>query len=418
MHLTTALTAFILVAGITDPTGVDDFVLKDGDKVVFLGDSITAARTYGKLVENYTLLRYPGRKVRFVNAGWGGDTAAGGLKRLDRDVLAQHPTVVTVAYGVNDIGWGLKADAAHKKAYLDGIRGIVEACRKRGVRVYVCSAAATAEDPDKAETGFLQTMCDEGMALSKSLGGGAIDVQRGMRAIQRKIRGANEKVPDKAKHDTLHAPDGVHLNDLGQLVMAFAILKGLGAPADVSAVTLDAGGKVIAATGCAVSDATAKDGGVAFIRLDEGLPFNNGIFYALHYRYVPVPDELNRYILTVTNLPAGRYEMTADGRGCGTFTAGQLAAGVNVASATADPWEPGGPWDAQANLLKSLTESRHEALAASTHAPRYLPGSAVANELARQAADFEERIVAMQRTVAKPRPYHFVVRPARKDAEK
>src|SRR5689334_13631548 len=109
-----------------------DFALKDGDTVVFLGDSITAARTYGKIVENYTLLRFPDRKVRFVNAGWGGDTAAGGLKRLERDVFAHHPTVLTVAYGVNDIGWGARADAEHKQAYLDGVRGIVEACRKRG----------------------------------------------------------------------------------------------------------------------------------------------------------------------------------------------------------------------------------------------------------------------------------------------
>src|SRR4051794_30680476 len=45
-----------------------DFALRDGDTVVFLGDSITAARTYGRIVENYTLLRFPGRKVHFLNA--------------------------------------------------------------------------------------------------------------------------------------------------------------------------------------------------------------------------------------------------------------------------------------------------------------------------------------------------------------
>ena len=36
-----------------------EFALGDGDTVVFLGDSITAARTYGKIIENYTLLRFP-----------------------------------------------------------------------------------------------------------------------------------------------------------------------------------------------------------------------------------------------------------------------------------------------------------------------------------------------------------------------
>src|SRR5262249_17839410 len=166
------------------------------------------------------------------------------------DVFRHRATLLTVAYGINDIGWGLHADEAHKGAYLDAVRGIVEACKQRGVRVYICSAAVTAENPHKSEDSFLQKMCDEGMELSRSLGGQAIDVQRTMRAVQKRVWAANESVPDKAKHATLHAADGIHLNDLGQLAMAFAILKGLGAPADVSSVRLDARGpKVLEARG-------------------------------------------------------------------------------------------------------------------------------------------------------------------------
>lgn len=392
----------------------DDFALRDGDTLAFLGDSITAARVYGKIIENYTLLRFPDRKVKFINVGIGGDTAAGGLKRLERDVFANKVTVLTVAYGVNDIGLGLKADAEHKQLYIDSIRGIVEACKARGVRVFICSAAVTAEHPDKADNGFLQKMCDEGMALSRSLGGGAIDVQRGMRAIQRKVLAANEQVAEKSKHATVHATDGVHLNDLGQLAMAFAILKGLGAPADVSSAELDArAAKLIAAHGCTVTDVSAKDDALEFTRLDGGLPFNYGIFYGLNYRYVPVPQELNRYLLKVVGLPDGKYEVLADSRSAGAFTAAQLAAGVNIASTTADAWQPGGPWNAQANLLKSLTDARHEVATAKVHAPVVLPASSVRGQLAEQADDVDERIVAMQRTVAKPRPYRFVIKPYR-----
>jgi lysophospholipase L1-like esterase len=400
----------------------NEFALRDGDTVVFLGDSITAARTYGKLVENYTLLRFPDRKLRFVNAGVGGDTAAGGLKRLERDVFSHKPTVVIVAYGVNDIGWGLKADDEHKKAYLEGVRGIVGACRKREVRVYICSAAVTAEDPAKSETGFLKKMCDEGMELSRSLGGHAIDVQGTMRGIQKTTWAANAKLPDKAKHDTLHATDGVHLNDLGQLAMAFAILKGLGAPADVSSVTIDAdGAKLVAAKGCSVKDLASKDGALEFTRLDEGLPFNYGIFYALNYRFVPVPNELNRYLLAVKNLPKGSYEVNSDGRGVGVFTAEQLAGGVNIASTTTDAWQPGGPWNAQANVLKSLTDSRHEISSANTHLRVYLPTASATEQLGKQSGEFDDKIVEMQRTVAKPQPYRFVIKkhepPAKKDGK-
>ena len=417
-YLLAVLTVLLPISAIR----ADEFALRDGDTVVFLGDSITAAQTYGKIVENYTLLRYPDRKVRFVNAGVGGDTAAGGLKRLERDVLVHKPTVVTVAYGINDIGWGTKADAEHRKAYLDGIRGIVEACKKREVRVYICSAAATAEDPAKSEAGYLQKMCDDGMELSRSLGGHAIDVQRAMRGIQKSIWAANAKVADKAKHDTLHAPDGVHLNDLGQLAMAYAILKGLGAPADVSAVTVDAdGAKLVAAKGCAVKDLVSRDGALEFTRLDEGLPFNYGIFYALNYRYVPVPSELNRYLLTVKSLPKGRYEVTADGRGLGVFTAEQLAGGVDLASATADPWQPGGPWNAQANALKALTDARYEVLSAGAQLRAAIPGSPATGQLGKQAGEFDTKIVEMQRNVAKPQPYQFVVKkyepPAKKDGK-
>lgn len=101
------------------------FALKDSDTMVFLGDSITAARGYTKIVEPYTLMRHPEARVKFWNAGQGGDTAAGAVSRLERDVFAHGATVVTVAFGINDIGWGTKADQEHKQKYLDGIRTIV-----------------------------------------------------------------------------------------------------------------------------------------------------------------------------------------------------------------------------------------------------------------------------------------------------
>ena len=190
----------------------------------------TASRPRGRTARSSKTTHYSDfldRKVHFKNAGWGGDTAAGGLKRLERDVFERGATVLIVAYGINDIGWGTRADAEHKRIYLESIRGIVERCKERGVRVFIASAAITAENPDTAEHGFLQTMCDEGMALARSLGEHAIDIERTMREIQRKVLAANatSKPSDTV---TLHAADGIHLSDLGQLAMAFAILKGLG----------------------------------------------------------------------------------------------------------------------------------------------------------------------------------------------
>jgi lysophospholipase L1-like esterase len=393
-----------------------EFALRDGDTVVFLGDSITAARTYGKIVENYTLLRFPDRKVRFINSGWGGDTAAGGLKRLERDVFRHGATVLIVAYGVNDIGWGTKADAEHKLIYLDGIRGIVEQCKARRVRTYIGSAAVTAENPDSAEHGFLQTMCDEGMALARSLGEHSIDIARTMRSVQRRVAAADvsSKPEDKA---TLHAADGIHLNDLGQLAMAFAILKGLGAPQEVSAASVDSNGpKVISAKGCRVSNLRGqigdKDGNLEFDRLDDGLPVNFGLFGALQFRFVPIPDELNRYMLTVASLPPGRYDVLVEGRPLGAWSDKQLAAGLNIASATADGWEPGGPWDAGARVLISMTDARDQIANAERFLDHYLPKHPDRIELHTQSREINVRIEALQRALLKPRSFHFVVRHA------
>lgn len=394
------------------PAWTAEFALRDGDTVVFLGDSITAARTYGKIIENYTLLRFPKRSIRFYNAGWGGDTAAGGLARLERDVLVYRPTVVLVAYGVNDIGWGLKATEESKRIYLQAVAGIIDKCQARKARVYLCSAAPQAGDPEKSEESFLQKMCDEGMALARQKGEHAIDVQRTMRGIQKKVAAFNKALKEpEGKQATLHAADGVHLNDLGQLVMAYAILKGLDAPAEVSSARIDAvGPRVAAASRCTITDLVRRDDRLAFTRLDEGLPFNYGLFYALHYRFVPVPDELNRYLLQVEGLSEGRWELTVDGRGVGTFTAGQLARGVNLSFATANAWQPGGPWDAQASVLKPLTDARHELATARALSRAYLPTSDLLDQLAPGAKQTDEQLIALQRLAVQPRPYRYVLR--------
>lgn len=386
----------------------DEFMIRDGDTVGFLGDSITAARTYGKHIEKYTLLRYPDRNVRFINLGIGGDTAAGGLERLERDVFDQNVTLLTVAYGINDIGWGTKADDEHRQLYLDSIRGIVTQCLERGVRVVICSAAATARDPDESENDFLQQMCEEGMAIAREEGAKSIHVLKIMRNLQRRMRTVNESLP-KDKQQSFHVADGVHLNDLGQLAMAYAILKGLGAPAVVSTCAVDAEAEsIIEASGCEVSGIVCDDDSVAFTRLDEGLPFNDGLFATLSYGYVPM-NEYSRYEVAVRHLKPGKYQLQISGRLIGTWRSGQLAEGIDIASTTPDAWQPGGPWDAQAGVLKSLTEARDEIDQAARSLRANLSDSPLLETFAEEAEEANEQLEQMQRLVSKPRHYQFVL---------
>src|ERR1700755_335857 len=83
------------------------FALRDGDTVVFYGDSITDQRLYTTYAETYVVTRFPKRNISFVHSGWGGDRVTGGGGgpvdvRMNRDVIAYRPTVMTVMLGMND----------------------------------------------------------------------------------------------------------------------------------------------------------------------------------------------------------------------------------------------------------------------------------------------------------------------------
>jgi lysophospholipase L1-like esterase len=389
------------------------FALRDGDTMTFLGDSITAARGYTKIVEHYTLMRFPDRHVRFLNAGQGGDTAHGSLQRLERDVLSQGTTVLTVAFGINDIGWGTRADDVHRQMYLDGIREIVTRSQKRGIRVFICSPAITAEDPETAEKGYLQKMADDGLALARSLGADTIDLSRGMREIQRRVVSANRGEKDPPKHTRLHVDDGVHLNDLGQLAMGYALLTGLGAPAEVSSASVDAAPlRTTVSENCRITDLQRLNDGIRFRRLDGGLPLNLGIFSALNHRWIPIPDTLNGYRLKVTGLEAGEYEVRAEGRLIGRYSAERLAKGQNIASATSNGWEPGGPWDAQSDTVKEIVDARDKAWGGEHFREQFNGNNPAAAKLRRQARTADDALVTLARSIAKPYPYQFEIRKA------
>ncbi len=90
--------------------------------LAFLGDSVTHGcfeiydrsgrvetefrpeEGYAARVRQIFATLFPTVVPVIVNAGISGDTADGGFKRLDRDVLRLHPDLVVVCYGLNDAG--------------------------------------------------------------------------------------------------------------------------------------------------------------------------------------------------------------------------------------------------------------------------------------------------------------------------
>src|SRR5690348_12437060 len=94
-----------------EPSG--RFLLKAGDRVVFLGNGfIEQERLHGQL-EARLGCRFPEAGALFRNLGWGGDTVRGsartggyqnpeGLARLLKEVQELKPTVLFLGYGMNE----------------------------------------------------------------------------------------------------------------------------------------------------------------------------------------------------------------------------------------------------------------------------------------------------------------------------
>src|SRR5205807_8596694 len=83
-----------------------EFFFKPGDRIVFLGDSITEQYQYSTDIELYLTTRFPEWNLTFINAGISGDTANGGANRFKSHVLDEKPTAVTINFGMNDGGYG------------------------------------------------------------------------------------------------------------------------------------------------------------------------------------------------------------------------------------------------------------------------------------------------------------------------
>lgn len=104
--------------------------------IVALGDSVTQGAAglnellhedvYHAHIKRNLQLRYPQSIFSVINAGVGGETAQGGLQRVDRDVVRHQPDLVLVAFGLNDAGGG-GSDGITR--YAEDIRSIVNRIR-------------------------------------------------------------------------------------------------------------------------------------------------------------------------------------------------------------------------------------------------------------------------------------------------
>jgi len=330
-----------------------DFFFKDGDVVVMIGDSITEQHLYSNYVEMWTVTRFPKWKLTFRNVGIGGDRSVAGNSRFARDVLIHKPTAMTVDFGMNDGGYRPFEEGTFKP-YMDGLQGMANQAKAANIRTAWCTPQPldNGDQGPTALTGYNQTLEKFSAGVGKvaeTNGGLFVDQFHPYLTV---LDAARAKGP---KYERITAGDAVHPGPPGQALMAASILKGLSFPALVSSVEIDATGKVTNAQNCVVENAVAKDRGVSFSRLDHALPFfpadAGGILVS-----TPILEDLNQYSLKVTGLQAGKYEVRIGGKKVADYTAEQLSAGVNLASAAL----ANGPIADQIRLVRAAIESKNK----------------------------------------------------------
>lgn len=285
-------------------TMTDGFVLRKGDRIVFLGDSITEQQLYTNYCEAYLASRYPELKLTFFNAGWGGDTAPGGCIRLDRDVLALKPTVVTICYGMNDGGYCV-LNPGIRDAYVAGMKELVTRLKAAGVRVVLLTSGMVdvSVNPDlrKVEynTRSLRALADEVLGLAAVEQLPVADLHKLMNEVDRAAKAAEPAF--------CMIPDSVHPDPAGHLVMAYGLLQALGVPPRREELVADlAAHKATGTERIGIKYLRRNLKGIELaVRLDT-IPFFVEPAARKVLPYLPFQDTYNAVKLVIKGLPAER----------------------------------------------------------------------------------------------------------------
>jgi lysophospholipase L1-like esterase len=325
-------------------TQAQEFLLKDGETVVFYGDSITAQRLYTRFVEDFVLTRYPDLHIRFVNAGVPGDQVSGGYagtmaQRVERDVLPFHPAMITVMLGMNDGWWGTESpqiDAAFHKGYDE----LLNSLRKAAPEATITLIRPSPYDEITHGTEFPEysrVIDDLANDVSKieaerhASGDSKVLLADFHQSLIDALERAKAQAPQLAP---LIVPDRIHPAEIGHWIMAAQLLSAWHVDPIVSSLTLNAvNAQALDMQRTTVTQLTKTADGLQWTQTDRDLPlpfdFNNAMIPLL----LGISDiaKIDRLILRVQSLQHGRYQLLIDGKVISTFSKEELASGINLA---------------------------------------------------------------------------------------
>ena len=205
--------------------GTSQIAVTDGQKIAFLGDSITAAGAkpggYCRLVLDG--LKKQGIETTGVFAGISGHKSNQMLARLEKDVLSKKPDWMTLSCGVNDVWHG--ARGVNLEDYKKNITAIVDQAQAAGIKVMILTSTMIKEEQENDLNGKLLPYNAFLKDLAKSKGCLLADLNTQMQV-------ALKTFPKDAPKGTQLTRDGVHMNAYGNIMMAKGVLKAFGLSAE------------------------------------------------------------------------------------------------------------------------------------------------------------------------------------------
>lgn len=308
--------------------------LKDGDTVVFLGDSITHQCLYTQYAEDFFYTRFPKLRIHFHNAGVGGDRAADALARFDDDVAAHKPRYVTILLGMNDGGYRgydqaifdtYQRDMTTLLDRLDAIKAIAipmtptmydsRANRLRGKKP---------EARDLYYNGVLALFGAWLREVAQDRGLGFVDMYSPLNDLTLAERKRDAQI-------TL-IKDAVHPDAPGQVIMATAMVNDVCPRGIVSSITIQEKAGKLTATGAGgkLIDFQTDGDTLRFSFTAAALPWVLPEDAQPGYQLVHAGHRYSNEAFTARNLKPGRYELKIDGQAVGTWADAQLAFRVEL----------------------------------------------------------------------------------------
>lgn len=348
---------------------------KKGDRIVFVGNSITDGGHYHSYIWLYYMTRFPKERLDVFNAGIGGDVAEQIYRRFETDVLPHKPTVIALTFGMNDTKYfeylkpHPESDSIIRKAIETSFQsfGKIERQLKALPSVKkILMASSPYDETVKLKNGYYPGKSVSMLKVATFQQEAAQQNHWGFVDFNRPMTAINQRGQQTDSLFTLCGSDRVHPGLDGHMVMAYLFLKAQGlAGKPVALVTLDARTRQTEqAENCTVSAVSGNSNGIAFDYLANALPYpvdttargwGTATRQSDGLKYVPFNEEFNREMLTVKGLDqTTRYQLNIDSQPVGSFSGAELAQGLNLALLT------GTPQYQQAQAVMFLNEDRWE----------------------------------------------------------